>query len=85
MSTLVSQLSLATHLGCLPPAVAKYTALGVIDKNSAGKFDETVCRLKVLAYLRELAAGRSGKSCKPMVGSSKMNQMIAVVRRKKFE
>ena len=61
MSTLVSNAKLAVHLGCLPPVVTKYEALGVIEKTSAGKFDQDLCRLKVLSYLRELAAGRSGK------------------------
>src|ERR1035437_8762053 len=61
MTTLVSQLNLATHLGCLPPSIAKYTSLGIIEKTGAGKFDQDLCRLNVLSYLRDIKGGRSGK------------------------
>jgi phage terminase Nu1 subunit (DNA packaging protein) len=61
MPVLVSNGKLAVHLGCLPPVITKYEALGVIEKTAAGKFDQDLCRVKAFSYLRELAAGRSGK------------------------
>ena len=40
MSTLVSNAKLAVHLGCLPPVITKYEALGVVEKTASGKFDQ---------------------------------------------
>ena len=61
MPVLVTNAKLAVHLGCLPPVIAKYEALGVIEKATESKFDQDLSRVKAFSYLRELAAGRSGK------------------------
>jgi hypothetical protein len=57
---LVNGVVLAAHLDCDREIILGYVTKGIIEKLASGKYDLDKCRNRVLAYLREKAAGRSG-------------------------
>ena len=58
--TYVTGEALADHLACTPQVIRGYETKGVIKRLKNGKFDQDDCRKRVIAYLRNQAAGRTG-------------------------
>jgi hypothetical protein len=54
---LVSGYKLAAHLGCSRQNIDAMAIQGIIERRPDGLFDQTACRLKVLAYLRSERRG----------------------------
>jgi phage terminase Nu1 subunit (DNA packaging protein) len=57
---IVSGMGLAAHMDCSSATIGDYLLKGIITKRPDGKFNQTECRHKVLRYLRDRNAGRTG-------------------------
>jgi phage terminase Nu1 subunit (DNA packaging protein) len=65
--------ALAAHLFCTRETLSDYLAKGVIAKLANGKYDQDECRGRVLAYLRDRAAGRTGAAADASLSSERAN------------
>src|ERR1700687_2192533 len=58
----VTGTALAAHLCCSRVTINSYVAKGVIARLESGLFDQDECRNKVMTFLRDGAASRTGNS-----------------------